>query len=131
MISFLEINNNKNTQVRTSKGYLLRDWCSKESATITCIWQKTKSRQWSVKPLQWKEGKALVLPWLEVAGMANWKWSILWDWLGDNVWFLLVGPKLEKWTKKLGKLVFTDKVLTNWPLRSFAIELMLWLWLSI
>ena len=40
---------NKDTQMRTSKGYFLGAGQSRESATVACVWQRLESRRRSAR----------------------------------------------------------------------------------
>lgn len=53
-------------QAKTIYSYII---IAMESATITCIWQRFKGHQESLKVFKWKKGKVPGMPWLEAVGM--------------------------------------------------------------
>ena len=76
------------------------------------LYGKKKKRKASVS-CDWR-----LLPWRS-RKQTNWKWGILYDWLGEHTWLSLVDPKLGAGAK-IREASVTDQVLAvlgQWLLR--------------
>ena len=107
----------KITEKRTNRGYLFRGcYIARQSASITCLWQRVKGRQGSRRAiLQWKKRKASGIL-IEVVGMETLEagsletGNVVWL-VWEDIWLLW---SILSWKQGQKNLAVIDQALTMW-----------------
>ena len=60
--------------MRINKKYLFRA-CNRKGVSITCKWQRLKSKQENVRALWWKKGSPQIYHNCRSLAWQNWKWT--------------------------------------------------------